>query len=96
VRANCARSGPRPRSVSRNTHKKRVKDNALHLKQPDPYIGGLELKQMYMGSLQDLIAKRRKHGVKTNAGQLDATGISHTKKSVARPERAACVEPMKF
>jgi len=46
-------------------HKKRIKDDALHLKQLDPFIGGLELKQVHMGSLQDFIAKRRKDGVKT-------------------------------
>jgi integrase len=46
-------------------HKKRIKDDALHLRQLDLFIGGLELKQVHMGSLQDFIAKRRKDGVKT-------------------------------
>jgi integrase len=46
-------------------HKKRIKDDALHLRQLDPFIGGLELKQVHMGSLQDFIAKRRQDGVKT-------------------------------
>jgi hypothetical protein len=46
-------------------HKKRIKDDALQLKQLDPFIGGLELKQVHMGSLQDFIAKRRRDGVKT-------------------------------
>jgi site-specific recombinase XerC len=46
-------------------HKKRVKDDALQLKQLDPFIGCLELKQVHMGSLQDFIAKRRQDGVKT-------------------------------
>jgi integrase len=45
--------------------KKRIKDDALHLKQLDPFIGGLELKQVHMGSLQEFIAKRRQEGVKT-------------------------------
>jgi hypothetical protein len=45
--------------------KKRIKDDALQLKQLDPFIGGLELKQVHMGSLQDFIAKRRQDGVKT-------------------------------
>src|SRR5580658_3779897 len=39
-------------------HKKRIKDDALHLRQLDPFIGGLEPKQVHMGSLQDFIAKR--------------------------------------
>src|SRR5450631_1260200 len=46
-------------------HKKRIKDDALQLKQLDPFIGGLELKQVHMGSLQDFIGKRRNDGVKT-------------------------------
>ena len=46
-------------------HKKRIKDDALHLRQLDSFIGGLELKQVHMGSLQDFIAKRRRDGVKT-------------------------------
>src|SRR6202142_2206423 len=46
-------------------YKKRIKDDALHLKQLDPFIGSLELKQVHMGSLQAFIAKRRQDGVKT-------------------------------
>jgi integrase len=46
-------------------HKKRIKNDALQLKQLDPFIGSLELKQVHMGSLQDFIAKRRQDGVKT-------------------------------
>jgi hypothetical protein len=45
--------------------KKSIDDDALHLKQLDPFIGGLELKQVRMGSLQEFIAKRRADGVKT-------------------------------
>ena len=55
-------------------HKKRIKDDALHLKQLDPFIGGLELKQVHMGSLQDFIAKRRRDGVKTKTLNL-ALGV---------------------
>jgi integrase len=46
-------------------HKRRIKDDAMHLKQLDPYIGSLELKQVHMGTLQAFIAKRRQDGVKT-------------------------------
>lgn len=46
-------------------YKKRIKDDALHLKHLDPFIGGLELKQVHMGSLQEFIAQRRRDGVKT-------------------------------
>jgi hypothetical protein len=56
------------------SHKKRIKDDALHLKQLDPFIGGLELKQVHMGSLQDFIGKRRGDGVKTKTLNL-ALGV---------------------
>lgn len=46
-------------------HKKRIKDDAMQLRQLDPFIGTLELKQVHMGSLQTFIAKRRTEGVKT-------------------------------
>jgi integrase len=46
-------------------YKKRIKDDAMHLKQLDPFIGPLELRQVHMGSLQTFIAKRRQDGVKT-------------------------------
>ncbi len=46
-------------------HKRRIEDDALHLKLLDGYIGDLELKQVHMGSLQDFIAQRRRDGVKT-------------------------------
>ncbi|MEO8309060.1 MAG: tyrosine-type recombinase/integrase [Pseudomonadota bacterium] len=46
-------------------HKKSITDDAMHLKQLDPFIGAMELKQVHLGSLQDFIAKRRLDGVKT-------------------------------
>ena len=55
-------------------YKKRIKDDALHLKQLDPFIGVLELKQVHMGSLQEFIAKRRRDGVKTKTLNL-ALGV---------------------
>jgi integrase len=45
-------------------HKRSIKDDAMHLKQLDPFIGALELKQVHMGSLQGFIEKRRQDGVK--------------------------------
>jgi len=43
-------------------YKKRIKDDAMHLRQLDPFIGSLKLKQVHMGSLQAFIAKRRQDG----------------------------------
>src|SRR5271167_344165 len=56
------------------SHKRRIKDDALHLKQLDAFIGGLELKQVHMGSLQEFIAQRRRDGVKTKTLNL-ALGV---------------------
>jgi integrase len=55
-------------------HKKRIKDDALHLRQLDAFIGALELRQVHMGSLQAFIAKRRQDGVKTKTLNL-ALGV---------------------
>lgn len=46
-------------------HKKSIKDDAMHLKMLDRFIGAMELKQVHMGSLQEFITKRRQDGVKT-------------------------------
>jgi integrase len=53
--------------LAENQHKKRIRDDAIQLKQLDPFIGGLLLKHVHMGSLQEFIAKRRKDGVKTKS-----------------------------
>jgi integrase len=55
-------------------YKRRIKDDALHLKQLDAFIGALELKQVHMGSLQEFIAQRRRDGVKTKTLNL-ALGV---------------------
>jgi integrase len=51
--------------LQENQHKKRIGDDASQLKMLDPYIGGLELKQVHLGTLQKFIAKRQQEGVKT-------------------------------
>jgi site-specific recombinase XerC len=40
-------------------------DDALRLRQLDPFIGSLELRQVHMGNLRAFIARRRQDGVKT-------------------------------
>ena len=47
------------------SYKKSLKDDAMHLKKLDRFIGAMELKQVHMGSLQEFIATRRQDGVKT-------------------------------
>jgi len=53
------------RFLEENQHKKSIRDDAALLRQLDPFIGNLTLRQVHMGSLQRFIAKRRSDGVKT-------------------------------
>jgi integrase len=46
-------------------YKRRIRDDAMHLRMLDPFIGALELRQVHMGSLQAFIAQRRRDRVKT-------------------------------
>jgi hypothetical protein len=39
--------------------------DTMCLRQLDPHIGALELQQVHIGALQEFIAKRHQHGVKT-------------------------------
>jgi len=51
--------------LEENQQKRSLADDAMLLRQLDPYIGDLALRQVHMGSLQAFIAKRRVDGVKS-------------------------------
>jgi integrase len=51
--------------LDENQQKRSLSDDAMLLRQLDPYIGDLALRQVHMGSLQAFIAKRRSDGVKS-------------------------------
>jgi hypothetical protein len=51
--------------LEENQHKRGLADDAVLLRQLDPYIADLKLRQVHMGSLQSFIAKRRADGVKS-------------------------------
>src|ERR1700691_3898679 len=51
-------------------YKRRIKAHERHLNKRDPFIGTFELKQVYMGTLQDFTAQRRLYGVTTKALNL--------------------------
>jgi len=53
--------------LEENQHKRSIDDDAMHLRQLDPFLGSLQLSQVHMGTLQDFIAKRRKDAVKTKS-----------------------------
>jgi len=55
------------RFLEENQDKKSIRDDAALLKQLDPFVGNLTLRQVHMGSLQRFIAKRRSDGVKTRS-----------------------------
>ena len=50
-----------------NTHKASILDDAMHLKQLMPYVGGLPLEQVHAGSLTPFIAARRACGIRTKS-----------------------------
>ena len=53
--------------LEENQHKRSIGDDVMLLRQLDPFVGDLMLKQVHMGSLQGFIAKRRSDGVKTRS-----------------------------
>lgn len=55
------------RFLEENQDKKSIRDDAALLRQLDPFIGNLTLRQVHMGSLQPFIAKRRSDEVKTRS-----------------------------
>jgi integrase len=63
--------------LAENGHKKSIADDAMHLRQLDPYIGELPLKQVHIGSLQPFVNKRRHDGRKTNSINLALAIVRH-------------------
>ena len=68
--------GTRPNRVFReaatkfleeNLHLRSIGDYAMHIRQLDPYIGDLPLKNVHLGTLQPFIEARRNHRIKTNS-----------------------------
>jgi integrase len=53
--------------LEENQHKRSISDDAMLLRQLDPFIGDLMLKLVHIGSLQLFITKRRSDGVKTRS-----------------------------
>src|ERR1700730_12592175 len=59
VRADRAFRVAATRFLEENQQKKSIRDDAALLRQLDPFIGNLTLRQVHTGSLQPFIAKRR-------------------------------------
>lgn len=63
--------------LNENQHKRRIADEALHLKQLDPFIGHLTVESVHMGTLQPFIEARRKQGIKTKSINLALGVVRH-------------------
>ena len=67
-----------------NMHLSTVDNYAMHLKQLDPYIGGLPIEQVHLGTLQSFITARRKQGVKTKTINLALSAVRRVLNLAAR------------
>ena len=65
------------RYLNENQSKKSIGDDALHLKQLDPFIGDLPLRAVHMGTLQAFIKRRQKSGIKTKSINLALGVVRH-------------------
>ena len=63
--------------LNENQHKRRIADDATHLKQLDSFIGHLPIKAVHMGTLQAFIKARRKQGIKTKSINLALGVVRH-------------------
>ena len=65
------------RYLNESQHKRRVSDEARHLKQLDPFIGDLPLASIHKGTLTPFIDARRKQGIKTKSINLALGVVRH-------------------
>lgn len=63
--------------LNQNQHKPRIADQALHLKQLNPYIGDLPIESVHMGTLQAFVKARRGQGIKTKSINLALGTVRH-------------------
>ncbi len=65
------------RYLTEGQHKRRISDEAFHLKSVDPFIGHLPVESVHAGTLQTFIAARRQQGVKTKTINLALGVVRH-------------------
>ncbi len=63
--------------LNENQHKRRIADDALHLRQLDPLIGDLPIESVHMGTLRHFIDVRRDQGVKNKTVNLALGVVRH-------------------
>lgn len=71
--------------LNENQHKKRIRDETLHLKQLDPFIGDLAIRSVHIGTLRPFIEMRQKAGIKTKSINL-ALGVARHILNIAASE----------
>lgn len=65
------------RYLIENESKRSISDDALHLKQLDPFIGNLDIRNVHMGTLRPFIDHRQKGGIKTKSINLALGVVRH-------------------
>lgn len=70
VRPNRVFRDAATRFLEENMHLASIGDYALHLKQLDPYIGNLPIRNVHLETLQPFIRARREQGIKTKSINL--------------------------
>jgi len=63
--------------LNENQHKRRIADEATHLKQLDAFIGDLDLRSVHIGTLQPFVEMRLKAGIKTKSINLALGVVRH-------------------
>ena len=63
--------------LNESQHKRRIADEATHLRQLDPYIGNLPIESVHTGTLQPFIEARRKKGIKAKSINLALGVVRH-------------------
>jgi len=63
--------------LTENQDKRSIGDDALHLRQLDPFLGDLDLRSVHIGTLQPFIEVRRKAGIKTKSINLALGVVRH-------------------
>jgi integrase len=58
-------------------HKRSIHDEALHLRQLDPFIGDQPIESVHMGSLQPFVEERQRQGVKSKTINLALGVVRH-------------------
>ncbi len=63
--------------LNESQHKRRIADEAMHLRQLDPFIGNLPIEGVHMGTIQPFIEARQRKGIKAKSINLALGVVRH-------------------